>query len=126
MRLLSTLFYLLLVIVIAWFAARNWSLIDINLWGDWLVTLPLPLLLIGIVLLFVLPMMALHAVARWSWRRKLAKAERQIAAEAEQAQALRLDLERLRAERVAAQAALDAAKRPPAADLPGQAPTRMT
>lgn len=123
MRLLSTLFYLILVVLIGWFAARNWIPVGISLWGDWLVTLPLPLLLIAVVLLFVLPMMALHAVSRWTWRRKLVKAEKQRAGEAEQAQALRLDIERLRGERDAgsrAAATRADAPPPPAAPRSGE------
>ena len=78
MRFLKTLFWVLVVVAIALFSARNWTPVTINLWGGLVMDTWLPVVLVVAFLLGLLPALLLHRATRWSLTRKLSTAERSI------------------------------------------------
>lgn len=79
MRAITFIIYTLIGIALAWFAARNWIPVTLQLWPPYEMVIRLPVLVIAAVFLGALPVALLHVVSRWRWRRRLAKAERQLA-----------------------------------------------
>jgi lipopolysaccharide assembly protein A len=71
MRFLSTLFWVLVAVIVALFARANWTDVTLNLWGDIQADIKLPLLLLIVFLLGFLPTWLLHRVRLWSHRRRI-------------------------------------------------------
>lgn len=79
MRLLTLAFYVLVGALLAWFAAINWSLVSLKLWGGYELVIRLPVLMIASFLLGVLPLGILQNVSRWRLGRKVRKLEKALA-----------------------------------------------
>jgi uncharacterized integral membrane protein len=76
MQFLKTLFWVLLAVVVALFASRNWFDVTVNLWGDIQADIKLPILLLIIFLLGFLPTWSLMRTRLWSSRRRIEAMER--------------------------------------------------
>jgi putative membrane protein len=77
MRFLSTLFWVLLAVVLVLFASRNWMPVPLRLWDDIEADVNLPLLLLIVFLLGFLPTWLVMRARVWSFRRRLEALERQ-------------------------------------------------
>ncbi len=71
MQFLKTLFWVLLAVLIALFASRNWSDVTLNLWGDLQADIKAPVLLGLMFLLGWLPTFLLYRARVWARRRRL-------------------------------------------------------
>lgn len=76
MQFLKTLFWVLLAVVVALFAAHNWSDVTVNLWGDIEADIKLPILLLIVFLIGFLPTWLILRTRVWSHRRRLEAMER--------------------------------------------------
>jgi uncharacterized integral membrane protein len=76
MQFLKTLFWVLIAVLVALFASRNWSDITLNLWGDIQAEIKLPVLLLFIFLVGFLPTWLILRARIWSLGRRLDAAER--------------------------------------------------
>ena len=63
MQFLKTLFWVLLAVLVALFASRNWLDVTVNLWGDLQADIKFPVLLALIFLLGFLPTFLIYARA---------------------------------------------------------------
>ena len=79
MRFLSTLFWVLLAVVIVLFGSRNWSDVTLNLWGDIQADVKIPVLMLIVFLIGFLPTWLMMRARIWSFRRRLEAVERQQA-----------------------------------------------
>jgi len=79
MRFLSTLFWVLLAVVVVLFASRNWNDVTLSLWGDIQADVKIPILLLIVFLLGFLPTWLVHRARLWSHRRRIEALERQRA-----------------------------------------------
>lgn len=79
MQFLKTLFWVLIAVVLALFASRNWSSVTLNLWGDIQVSIKLPLALLIAFLIGLLPMWLRMRAKLWSADRRIEALERQQA-----------------------------------------------
>ena len=79
MRFLSTLFWVLLAVVVALFASRNWNDVTLNLWGDIQADVKIPILLLIFFLLGFLPTWLIMRARIWSHRRRMESIERRQA-----------------------------------------------
>lgn len=77
MQFLRTLFWVVLAVIAAIFAFKNWTTVTINLWGGLQADAKLPALLGFAFLLGLLPTLLLYWATRWRYRRRLDQAERQ-------------------------------------------------
>jgi hypothetical protein len=81
MQFLKTAFWVILAVAIALFSKANWDVRPtIKLWGDELLDVRLPVLIIATFLLGLLPMWIFARISRWSIRRRLQSAEQALAA----------------------------------------------
>jgi len=76
MQFLKTLFWVLVAVVVVLFAARNWTPVTLNLWGDIQADIKIPILLLVIFLLGFLPTYLVMRTRLWTHRRKLDSFER--------------------------------------------------
>jgi uncharacterized integral membrane protein len=76
MQFLKTLFWVLVAVVVALFAARNWTTVTLNLWGDIQADIKIPILLLVFFLLGFLPTYLVMRTRLWTHRRKLSSLER--------------------------------------------------
>lgn len=76
MRFLSTLFWVLLAVVVALFATRNWNDVTLNLWGDIQADVKIPVLVLIVFLLGFLPTWLIMRARGWSHRRRVEALER--------------------------------------------------
>ena len=76
MQFLKTLFWVLIAVVVALFASRNWSDVTLNLWGDIQADIKLPVLLLIIFLIGFLPTWLILRARIWSHRRRIDAMER--------------------------------------------------
>ncbi|MGL4314042.1 MAG: hypothetical protein ACRCSO_08630 [Sphingomonas sp.] len=79
MQFLKTLFWALLIVIIAVFSIGNWTTVPIRLWGGLVADVNLPLLLILTFLAGLFPVLLYHHAVRWRLTSRLAGAERTIA-----------------------------------------------
>lgn len=77
MRFLSTLFWVLLAVIVVLFASRNWNDVTLNLWGDIQADVKIPVLLLVMFLIGFLPPWLIMRARVWSHRRRLEAIERQ-------------------------------------------------
>ena len=77
MRFLSTLFWVLLAVLVALFASRNWTDVTLNLWGDIQADIKIPILLLVVFLVGFLPTWLIMRARTWSHRRRVEALERQ-------------------------------------------------
>jgi putative membrane protein len=76
MQFLKTLFWVLIAVVVALFASRNWSDVTLNLWGDIQADIKLPVLLFIGFLLGFMPTWLIMRARMWTLRRRLEAMER--------------------------------------------------
>ena len=76
MQFLKTLLWVLIAVVIALFASRNWSDTTLNLWGDIQADIKLPVLLLVVFLLGFLPTWLVLRAKLWSANRRVDAMER--------------------------------------------------
>ena len=76
MQFLKTLFWVLIAVVVALFASRNWSDVTLNLWGDIQADIKLPVLLLVVFLIGFLPTWLILRARIWSHRRRIEAMER--------------------------------------------------
>jgi uncharacterized integral membrane protein len=79
MRLLTLAFYVLIGGVLAWFAARNWTMVTLQLWGDYELAIRIPALMLLCFLVGVLPLALLQSVSKWRLGRKVRRLEKALA-----------------------------------------------
>lgn len=77
MRFLSTLFWVLLAVIVVLFASRNWNDVTLNLWGDIQADVKIPILLLIVFLIGFLPPWLVMRARVWGHRRRLEAIERQ-------------------------------------------------
>ena len=88
MRFLSTLFWVLLAVIVVLFGSRNWSDVTLTLWGDIQADIKVPLLMLIVFLIGWLPTWLVMRARIWSLNRRIEGLERQrITATAEPAAA---------------------------------------
>ena len=76
MHFLKTLFWVLVAVIVTFFAYRNWAPVTLNLWGDIQVDIKIPLLLLLFFFLGFLPTWLLMRTRLWTYRRRLDAFER--------------------------------------------------
>ncbi|MES2136967.1 MAG: lipopolysaccharide assembly protein LapA domain-containing protein [Pseudomonadota bacterium] len=76
MQFLKTLLWVLIAVIVALFANRNWSDVTLNLWGDIQADIKVPALLLVVFLLGFLPTWLVMRARLWSCRRRLEALER--------------------------------------------------
>lgn len=76
MQFLKTLLWVLIAVVVALFASRNWSDTTLNLWGDIQADVKLPVLLLVVFLLGFLPTWLTMRARAWSYSRRIEALER--------------------------------------------------
>ncbi|HXS50563.1 MAG TPA: lipopolysaccharide assembly protein LapA domain-containing protein [Sphingomicrobium sp.] len=76
MHFLKTLFWVLVAVIVTFFAYRNWAPVTLNLWGDIQVDIKIPLLLLLIFLLGFLPTWLIMRARLWTYRRRVDALER--------------------------------------------------
>jgi uncharacterized integral membrane protein len=79
MRFLSTLLWVLIAVIVALFASRNWNDVTLSLWGDIQADVKIPILLLVVFLLGFLPTWGVMRARIWSHRRRIEAMERQHA-----------------------------------------------
>src|SRR6478672_4097461 len=85
MQFLKTLFWVLIAVLVALFASRNWSIVILNLWGDIQADIKLPVLLLIAFLLGWLPTWLIMRARVWSLNRRVEALDRTRASAAEAA-----------------------------------------
>ena len=82
MQFLKTLFWVLVAVLVALFASRNWTDVTLNLWGDIQADIKIPLLLLVFFLFGLLPTWLIMRARIWSLHRRIDALERSQAAPA--------------------------------------------
>ena len=85
MHFLKTLFWVLVAVIVTFFAYRNWAAVTLNLWGDIQVDIKVPILLLLFFVLGWLPTWLLMRTRLWTYRRRLDAFERARASTVEAA-----------------------------------------
>lgn len=80
MRTLALIVYILIAVVLAVFAVRNWDPVTLRLWSGLELYTRVPVLIAVSVLLGALPGWITHAVERFRLKRRVSKLERELAA----------------------------------------------
>jgi uncharacterized integral membrane protein len=80
MHFLKTLFWVLVAVIVALFASRNWAPVTLSLWDDIQADIKIPILLLIVFLVGFLPTWLLMRTRVWSYRRRLEAYERSRAA----------------------------------------------
>jgi len=80
MQFLKTLFWVLIAVLVALLASRNWLPVPLWLWGDIVVDIKLPLLLLLTFALGWLPTWLIMRARLWTLARRLEAVERSRAA----------------------------------------------
>ena len=83
MRFLSTLFWVLLAVLVALFSRGNWTDVTLNLWGDIQADIKVPVLMIIVFLIGWLPTWLIMRARIWGLNRRLEAHERQRVVAAE-------------------------------------------
>ena len=81
MQFLKTVFWVLLAVLVALFAVRNWGDVTLNLWGDIQADVKIPILLLIAFVLGWLPTWLIMRAKLWAMRRRLEAMDRQRATE---------------------------------------------
>jgi uncharacterized integral membrane protein len=80
MQFLKALAWIVIVVLLALFATRNWHDVTLQLWGDLLMDIKLPLLLAVTFFAGFLPPLLILRARLWTYRRRLDSFDRQQAA----------------------------------------------
>ena len=78
MQFLKTLFWVLIAVLLALLASRNWFDVTLNLWGDLQADIKVPVLLGLIFLIGFLPPFLIARAQIWGLRRRLEAQERNL------------------------------------------------
>lgn len=76
MQFLKTLFWVLVAVIVALFASRNWSDVTLNLWGDIQADIKIPLLILIVFLIGFLPTWLILRARIWSLNRRMEALDR--------------------------------------------------
>lgn len=76
MQFLKTLFWVLIAVVVALFASRNWAPVTVSLWGDIQADIKLPALLLAMFLLGLLPTWLIMRARVWTLERRVGALDR--------------------------------------------------
>ena len=76
MQFLKTLFWVLVAVIVALFASRNWGDVTLNLWGDIQADIKIPLLLLIVFLIGFLPTWLILRARIWSLDRRIEALDR--------------------------------------------------
>ena len=76
MQFLKTLFWVLVAVIVALLASRNWFDVTLNLWGDLQADIKVPVLLGLMFLIGFLPPFLIMRARLWGMRRRLEAQER--------------------------------------------------
>lgn len=76
MRFLSTVFWVLVAVVLVLFAKANWNPVTIKLWNDIVADVKLPILMFIVFLIGFIPTWLIMRARIWSWRRRVEALER--------------------------------------------------
>lgn len=76
MQFLKTLFWVLVAVIVALFASRNWAPVTLNLWSDIQADIKIPVLLALMFLLGFLPTWIVMRTRLWTMRRRVEAFER--------------------------------------------------
>jgi uncharacterized integral membrane protein len=79
MQFLKTVFWVLLAVLVALFAVRNWTDVTLNLWGNIQADVKIPILMLVAFLLAWLPTWLVMRARLWGLRRRLEAVDRQRA-----------------------------------------------
>lgn len=82
MRMLRTVFWVLVVAVLAAFTAANWQPVEVRIWEGLLLETRLPALVILAFLIGLVPMWLLYRTTRWRLTRRIANLETSLGAKA--------------------------------------------
>jgi len=80
MQFLKTLFWVVVAVLLAILASRNWHDVTLHLWGDLLMDIKLPLLMALMFFAGFLPPLLILRARLWTYRRRLESFDRQQAA----------------------------------------------
>jgi uncharacterized integral membrane protein len=76
MQFLKTLFWVLVAVIVALFASRNWADVTLSLWGDIQADIKIPLLLLIVFLIGFLPTWLIQRTRIWSLNRRIEALDR--------------------------------------------------
>lgn len=79
MQFLKTLFWVLVAVVVALFASRNWVPVTLSLWGDIQADIKIPVLLAIMFLLGLVPTWLIMRAKVWTMKRRVEALERNLA-----------------------------------------------
>ena len=79
MQFLKTLFWVLVAVLVALFASRNWTPVTLNLWGDIQADIKIPMLLLLMFLIGFLPTWIVMRARYWTMSRRVDALERNAA-----------------------------------------------
>lgn len=82
MTVLRTIFWVLVVVVLAAFTAANWQPVEVRIWEGLLLETRLPALVILAFLVGLVPTWLLYRATRWRLMRRIANLETQLTAKA--------------------------------------------
>ena len=79
MQFLKTLFWVVVAVLLAIVASRNWHEVTLNLWGNLQADIKVPVLMGLMFLIGFLPPFLLYRARMWTLKRKLESVQRQQA-----------------------------------------------
>lgn len=77
MRFLKTLFWIVIAVLVTYFAAQNWRDVTIDLWGNLQADVKIPVLLAVMVLVGFLPSWLVYRARLWTMTNRLSPPHRQ-------------------------------------------------
>ena len=78
MRFLTTLFWIVIAVLVTLFAARNWRDVTIDLWGNLQVDIKIPILLAIVFLIGLLPTWLVFRARLWRVSNRVAMPQRDL------------------------------------------------
>jgi uncharacterized integral membrane protein len=79
MQFLKTVFWVLIAVLVALFAVRNWTDVTLNLWGNIQADIKIPILMLIAFLIGWLPTWLMMRAKVWGHRRRIEALDRQRA-----------------------------------------------
>lgn len=76
MQFLKTLFWVLIAVVVALFASRNWVPVTLSLWGDIEADIKIPVLLLAMFLVGAIPTWLIMRARVWTLERRVEALDR--------------------------------------------------
>lgn len=81
MRIVRTIFWTAVVVVLGLFSVANWQPVEVRIWEELVLETRLPALVISAFLLGLVPMWALYRATRWRLGRRITNLESLLAAQ---------------------------------------------